>query len=418
MESHTGAPPHGGPQTSAPPNPQGGPPSTRDSRRVLILGGTGFIGISTTLALLDAGYDVCLANRGRVYWNKDLRQLPGVEHIKADREDADGFAAALDAAAKSQSFDHKLKCEEYLKQFAAEAKRPVAPLTIRIAFGFTGGEKSSAVSLAVAPQGAAATTLPSKTAAAIAAVAVVVVAAAAVAEQLNCGVVSLQPRVSCSSGKLAFNDFAAAAAAGFAPFAAAAASAAAAAAADCWLLNGTVLERLQDEDGASQLLNFTFTGDVADVVSATAAAAAAATSAAAGVRILCHSPDCRCFIFLLRCMHASAAAVAACEESMTLVDILRLMHAEICSNVSSAKPLAFQREAIKQTCRWFNEACIKYPEQARAALTKLPKAIRLEGLKELRLDPSRSSSSNSSSSSSSSSNSDEGSSSDEDSGSS
>ncbi|KAL8454733.1 hypothetical protein Emed_000105 [Eimeria media] len=88
---------------------------------------------------------------------------------------------------------------------------------------------------------------------------------------------------------------------------------------------------------------------------------------------------------------------------MTLVDLL----------------VGSRREAIKQTCRWFEEACIQYPEQARAAVKKLPKAARLEALKTLKIQSSSSSSSKSSSSSSnsssssSSSSSDEGSSSDE-----
>ncbi|KAL8431987.1 hypothetical protein ACSSS7_004950 [Eimeria intestinalis] len=101
MEGPQGGPPppQMGPHTSSPQKDrEGGPPS----RRVLILGGTGFIGITTTLALLKEGFEVCLANRGNVYWNKNLSQLPGVEHIKADREDADAFAAALEAAARSQ----------------------------------------------------------------------------------------------------------------------------------------------------------------------------------------------------------------------------------------------------------------------------------------------------------------------------
>ncbi|KAL8454735.1 hypothetical protein Emed_000107 [Eimeria media] len=208
MKNPSGGPPPGGPQNTQ----EGGPPSSVDFRRILILGGTGFIGISTTLALLDAGFEVCLANRGKVYWNKDLRQLPGVEHIKADREDVDAFAAAIEAAAKSQPWvgvvdfsaykkrhlkaalkglkkvgfgvyvhistdsvyevsddsawegspfvveehacrptdekkayilnkkdsyaHHKMKCEEYLKQFADETKRPVVALRLADVIGF------------------------------------------------------------------------------------------------------------------------------------------------------------------------------------------------------------------------------------------------------------------------------------------
>ncbi|KAL8438446.1 hypothetical protein Efla_002196 [Eimeria flavescens] len=102
-----GAPGGGGPGGGPPAPAQqelqaGGPPSACCSRRVLVLGGSGFIGISTTQALLNAGFSVCLANRGKVYWHTDLRKLPGVQHVKADREDAEGFAAALSEAAQSE----------------------------------------------------------------------------------------------------------------------------------------------------------------------------------------------------------------------------------------------------------------------------------------------------------------------------
>ncbi|OEH77910.1 NAD dependent epimerase dehydratase family protein [Cyclospora cayetanensis] len=77
--------------TDARPNAAGETPQG-SLGRVLVLGGSGFIGI---VALLNAGYAVTLVNRGRVYWQKDMSSLPGVSHVKADRENSKAFAEAL-----------------------------------------------------------------------------------------------------------------------------------------------------------------------------------------------------------------------------------------------------------------------------------------------------------------------------------
>ena len=50
--------------------------------RLLVLGGTGFVGRHITEAALDAGHDVTVFNRGRT--NADL--FPGATRLTGDRE--------------------------------------------------------------------------------------------------------------------------------------------------------------------------------------------------------------------------------------------------------------------------------------------------------------------------------------------
>ncbi len=57
------------------------PPRTGAAKKLLILGGTGFIGPNTVKYALDRGHEVTILTRGR-----SATQVDGVEHIIADRE--------------------------------------------------------------------------------------------------------------------------------------------------------------------------------------------------------------------------------------------------------------------------------------------------------------------------------------------
>jgi 2'-hydroxyisoflavone reductase len=58
--------------------------------RILVLGGTGFVGRHITEAALDAGHDVTLFNRGRT----NPEQFPGAMPLTGDREAGDLEALA------------------------------------------------------------------------------------------------------------------------------------------------------------------------------------------------------------------------------------------------------------------------------------------------------------------------------------
>ena len=58
-----------------------------EKKEILVLGGNGFIGSATTVALLDNGHSVTLLNRGNGYFDSDTRIKPHVSrHIICDRE--------------------------------------------------------------------------------------------------------------------------------------------------------------------------------------------------------------------------------------------------------------------------------------------------------------------------------------------
>ncbi len=60
--------------------------------KILILGGTQFVGLHLTQAALDAGHEVTLFNRGRT--NVDM--FPGVEKLVGDRNEPGGYEALKD----------------------------------------------------------------------------------------------------------------------------------------------------------------------------------------------------------------------------------------------------------------------------------------------------------------------------------
>ena len=56
-------------------------------KEILVLGGNGFIGSATTVALLDNGHSITLLNRGNAYFDSDTRIKPHVSRrILCDRE--------------------------------------------------------------------------------------------------------------------------------------------------------------------------------------------------------------------------------------------------------------------------------------------------------------------------------------------
>ena len=58
-----------------------------NSKRILVLGGNGFLGSETVENLFDKGYEVTLLNRGNYYFDSKSRILPFVKrHIKCDRD--------------------------------------------------------------------------------------------------------------------------------------------------------------------------------------------------------------------------------------------------------------------------------------------------------------------------------------------
>ncbi|PFH35667.1 NAD dependent epimerase/dehydratase family protein [Besnoitia besnoiti] len=63
-------------------------------QRVLVLGGTAFIGRTVARRLHEEGYQLVFVNRGRSYWGSKLTE--GAEHHRADRRDAKAFEACLD----------------------------------------------------------------------------------------------------------------------------------------------------------------------------------------------------------------------------------------------------------------------------------------------------------------------------------
>lgn len=66
--------------------------------RVVVLGGTRFIGVAIVAELLDAGHEVLVVHRGQT----EPGDLPDVPHVHADRHDVEAVAGALaDFAAES-----------------------------------------------------------------------------------------------------------------------------------------------------------------------------------------------------------------------------------------------------------------------------------------------------------------------------
>lgn len=56
-------------------------------KKILVLGGNGFIGSATVVALLDDGHNMTLLNRGYSYYDSESRIIPHVSgHILCDRE--------------------------------------------------------------------------------------------------------------------------------------------------------------------------------------------------------------------------------------------------------------------------------------------------------------------------------------------
>ena len=69
--------------------------------KILVMGGTRFIGVYLTQMLVDAGYDVTLCNRG----NKPS-PIEGLKQIHCDRTDGDALKAALDDKVFDIIFDN------------------------------------------------------------------------------------------------------------------------------------------------------------------------------------------------------------------------------------------------------------------------------------------------------------------------
>ncbi|KAL8275378.1 hypothetical protein Esti_000700 [Eimeria stiedai] len=349
---------------------------------------------------------------------KSRRHLPGVEHIKADRENANAFAAALEAAAKSQPWVGVVDFSAYKRRHVKAALEGLRNTGFGI-YVHISTDSVYEVSDASAWEGAPF---------------VVEEHARRPADKQKAWV--LNQKDSYAHHKLKCEEHLRQFAAEFKRPVVALRLADVIGPFDdthrlwaywWWCRYSNVLSPvLVDDDGASQPLNFTFTGDVAAVVCLFIRQAANHQSTL---------PQENCsfkpynlvrplgFIAqLAACMRAAssseALAVQVSNERMAFPVLLPSVCRRVPLSMKRIKTeLGLQtltplREAIRQTCKWFEEACVAYPEQARAALRKLPKAARLEALKTLKLETSGSSSSNSSNSSSSS---DEGSSNDEDS---
>jgi nucleoside-diphosphate-sugar epimerase len=86
------------------------------SGRLLVIGGSYFVGRGIAAGLIDAGHEVSLLNRGS-------RRVPGTRQLTADRNDA----AALTAAAGSSDFDWVIDCCCYNAAQARLAYTALAP---------------------------------------------------------------------------------------------------------------------------------------------------------------------------------------------------------------------------------------------------------------------------------------------------
>ncbi|KEP66759.1 UNVERIFIED_CONTAM: NAD dependent epimerase/dehydratase family protein [Hammondia hammondi] len=69
------------------------PSGSRPPERVLILGGTAFIGRTVTRKLHEEGYLLVFINRGRSYWNGE--NIAQAEYHRADRKAPEAFAACV-----------------------------------------------------------------------------------------------------------------------------------------------------------------------------------------------------------------------------------------------------------------------------------------------------------------------------------
>ncbi|MGZ8785283.1 MAG: NAD-dependent epimerase/dehydratase family protein, partial [Acidimicrobiia bacterium] len=70
-------------------------------RRVLVIGGTRFIGLHTVRALVNAGCDVAVFHRGTT----EPTDLPHVQHIHGDRRDLLSFAGDFERFAPDVVLD-------------------------------------------------------------------------------------------------------------------------------------------------------------------------------------------------------------------------------------------------------------------------------------------------------------------------
>ncbi|KYK70984.1 NAD dependent epimerase/dehydratase family protein, partial [Toxoplasma gondii TgCatPRC2] len=69
------------------------PSGSRPAERVLILGGTAFIGRTVTRKLHEDGYLLVFINRGRSYWNGE--NIADAEYHRADRRAPEAFAECI-----------------------------------------------------------------------------------------------------------------------------------------------------------------------------------------------------------------------------------------------------------------------------------------------------------------------------------
>ncbi|WP_107094519.1 NAD-dependent epimerase/dehydratase family protein [Streptomyces sp. XY431] len=93
----------------------------RAPRRVAVIGGTRYFGRHLVTLLRDAGTEVTLINRG------SATPPPGVDHVRADRDDEDALAAALG----DRTFDAVIDQVLYTPAQAVVARRVFADRTPR-----------------------------------------------------------------------------------------------------------------------------------------------------------------------------------------------------------------------------------------------------------------------------------------------